>query len=121
MEHKTVLITALFAVLLLGAAFVAASGYYSMSQLHARMTADDSFSAMNAAMLNGDYAAAEQYHQVMGVECPMHDAVVSGDISLDDFATMHEWMMTGQFPTKKPAGLSDAAWALHLQHHPQTN
>ncbi len=118
MERKTILLAAIFAVLVLGAAFVAASGYYSMSQLHERMTADDSFSAMNAAMLDGDYQAAAQYHDVMGVECPMHDAVVSGDISLQDFATMHEWMMTGQFPTEKPAGLSDAAWQLHLQHHP---
>jgi len=118
MERKLWVLGAIFAVLVLGAALVGASGYYGMQQLHARMTADDSFSAMNAAMLNGDYAAAAQYHQVMGVECPMHDAVVSGDISLQDFATMHEWMMTGQFPTEKPAGLSDAAWQLHLQHHP---
>ncbi len=118
MERNTILISGVFAVLLLGAAFVAASGYYGMQQLHERMAADDGFAAMNAAMLDGDYAAAAQYHDVMGVECPMHDAVVDGDISLQDFATMHEWMMTGDFPSEKPAGLSDAAWALHQQHHP---
>lgn len=118
MEQKTILLTAIFTVLLLGTTFVAASGYYGMHEMHARMVADDSFSAMNAAMLNGDYDAAAEYHEMMGVECPMHEAVTGGEISLDDFAIMHEWMMNGEFPTEKPAGLSDAAWELHQQHHP---
>ncbi len=117
MERKMKVLVAVIAALALGAALVAASGYYTMAQLHAQMASADGFSAMQQAMASGDYAKAASYHPA-GFDCPMHDAVVSGRISLQDFETMQQWMATGDFPTEKPANLSDAAWQLHQLHHP---
>ncbi len=116
-ERKTLVLVAVIATLVLGAALVGASGYLSMSERHAQMSASDSFAAMQQAMESGDYAKAASYHPA-GFDCPMHDAVVSGQISLQDLKTMQQWMATGDFPTEKPAGLSEAAWQLHQLHHP---
>ena len=84
------------------------------------MAASDNFGKMHTAMMGGNFAAAEKYHQTLDVECPMHELVKEGSVSLGDFNTMHGWMMTGDFPKEKPAGLSDAAWQLHVNHHPDT-
>lgn len=113
------IIVGVFAMLMLGVGLVGASSYYSMNELHARMVASDDFGKMHTAMMNGDFEAAEEYHQTLDFECPMHELVKDGDISLEEFQEMHQWMLTGDFPTEKPAGLSDAAWDLHKSHHPE--
>lgn len=117
MKNNKLILTGIFAALLVGVVLVSASSYYSVREIHQEMIASDDFSQMNIAMMNGDFNAAEEYHKNLDFECPMHDLVTSGDVSLDDFATMHEWMMTGEFPDEKPEGLSDAAWELHMNHH----
>jgi len=117
-NKKTLTIT-IFALLIAGIALVSASSYYNMYEFHNRMMSSDNFEAMHTAMMNGDYAAAEKYHETLNFECPMHDLVTKGDISLQDFQQMHEWMVTNNFPQEKPAGLSDAAWDLHKSHHPE--
>lgn len=118
MELNKKILIGLFGMMILGVVIVSASSYYSMSELHKRMMSSDNFEKMHAAMMSGNFDAAEKYHQTLDVECPMHDLVKDGNISLNDFRTMHEWMMTGNFPKEKPAGLSDAAWELHKSHHP---
>ena len=117
--NKKTIILVLFGLLVVGVVLVGASSYYSMAQVHQRMLGADSFEQMHTAMMNGDFAAAEQYHQSLDFDCPMHDLVKDGDISLQDFEQMHQWMMSGNFPQEKPAGLSDAAWELHRSHHPE--
>ena len=79
----------------------------------------DDFEAMHIAMMNGDFKAAEKYHETLDFECPMHESVTNGDISLEDFQIMHEWMISGNFPKEKPAELSEEAWILHKSHHPE--
>lgn len=110
MEKK---IMAIIGALLLGAVLVSASGYYSMHGMQG-----DGFEEMHAAMMAGDYEAAEEYHEALDFECPMHELVKSGDVSADDFRQMHGWMVSGDFPEKKPEGLSDSAWQVHKRHHP---
>jgi len=114
---KKTLIVGVFAMLLLGVVLVSASSYYSTYELHERMMASDDFEAMHTAMMGGDFAAAEKYHETLDFECPMHDLVKEGDVSLEDFRRMHEWMISGNFPKEKPADLSEAAWDLHKSHH----
>ena len=116
-KKKTLMIS-IFTMLLLGVALVGASSYYNTYQLHKKMMASDDFEQMHTAMMNGDFEAAEKYHENLDFECPMHNLVKDGDISLEDFQKMHEWMTTGNFPSEKPADLSDAAWELHKSHHP---
>ncbi|RME52300.1 hypothetical protein D6783_05295, partial [Candidatus Woesearchaeota archaeon] len=106
-------------MLLLGVVLVSASGYYSAYELHKRLMASDDFVAMHTAMMRGDFKAAEKYHETLDFECPMHDLVKEGDVSLEDFQVMHEWMMSGRFPKEKPAQLSEAAWEFHKSHHPE--
>jgi len=118
MELNKKILVAVFGLLALGVAFVGASSYYGMNELHQKMMASDDFEAMHTAMMSGNFEAAEKYHETLDFECPMHDLVKEGDISLEDFRQMHEWMTTGNFPTEKPAGLSDAAWEMHKSHHP---
>lgn len=100
---KKTLIAGIFAMLLLGVVLVSASSYYSTYELHKRMMASDDFEAMHTAKMSGDFAAAEKYHESLDFECPMHDLVKEGDISLENFQMMHEWMISGNFPDKKPA------------------
>lgn len=116
---KKTLIGGVFAMLLLGVVLVSASSYYSTYELHKKMMASDDFEAMHTAMMSGDFAAAEKYHETLDFECPMHDLVKEGDVSLEDFQMMHEWMVSGNFPKEKPAELSEAAWELHQSHHPE--
>jgi len=116
---KKTLIGGVFAMLVLGVVLVSASTYYSTYELHKRMMASDDFEAMHTAMMSGDFAAAEKYHETLDFECPMHDLVKEGDVSLEEFQMMHEWMVSGNFPEEKPADLSEAAWELHQSHHPE--
>lgn len=118
--NKKTLIVGVFVMLAIGVTFVSASSYYSMNQLHEKMISSDDFGRMHTAMMNGDFEAAEKYHETLDFECPMHNLVKEGDITLEDFQTMHEWMVTGEFPDEKPSFLSDAAWNLHKSHHPET-
>ncbi|MBT3690628.1 hypothetical protein HOG16_00075 [Candidatus Woesearchaeota archaeon] len=115
--NKKTMIVGVFAMLLIGVALVSASSYYSMNELHERMMTSDGFEEMHTAMMGGDFAAAEKYHETLDFECPMHDLVKEGDVSMDDFRLMHEWMISGDFPEEKPVELSDAAWNLHKSHH----
>lgn len=117
--NKKTVIVGIFSMLLLGVVLVSASSYYSMNELHRRMMASDGFEEMHAAMISGDFEAAEKYHKTLDFECPMHDLVKEGDISLEDFQAMHEWMISGDFPKEKPAELSEVAWELHKSHHPE--
>ena len=117
--NKNTIFIGIFVALFLGIAFVSASSYYSTYELHKRMMASDDFEAMHTAMMTGDFAAAEKYHESLNFDCPMHDLVKEGDISLEDFQMMHEWMITGNFPKEKPTDLSEAAWELHQSHHPE--
>ncbi len=117
--NKRTLIVGVFAMLLIGVAIVSASSYYSMNELHERMMASDNFEAMHSAMMSGDFAAAEKYHKTLDFECPMHDLVKEGNISLEDFQMMHKWMVSGNFPKEKPTGLSELVWELHQSHHPE--
>ena len=117
-SRKT-LVAGIFAMLLTGIVLVSASTYYTMYGLHKKALGSDDFEAMHAAMMKGDFESAEKYHESLDFECPMHDPVKNSDISLEDFQIMHEWMSSGQFPTEKPAKLSDAAWELHKSHHPE--
>lgn len=119
MDIKSKILIGIFSVLVVGVVLVSASSYYGMNEVHQRMLGADNFEQMHTAMMSGDFEAAEQYHQTLDFECPMHDLVKEGDVSLDDFQTMHQWMMTGNFPEEKPDGLSDAAWELHVSHHPE--
>ena len=119
MEINKKILIGVFGMLLLGVALVSASSYFSMNELHQKMMASDDFEAMHTAMMSGDFAAAEKYHETLDFECPMHDLVKEGDISLEDFQMMHEWMVSGNFPEEKPADLSEAAWELHQSHHPE--
>ncbi|NOX71533.1 MAG: hypothetical protein GXO64_02430 [Candidatus Micrarchaeota archaeon] len=118
METK-ILIASIFAALFVGTTLVAASSYYSMAEFHQRMMSSDDFAKMHAAMMSGDHEAAEKYHENLDFECPMHELIEEGKISDEDFRTMHEWMMTGNFPDEKPEGLNDAAWEIHKSHHPE--
>ena len=113
------IIAGVFAMLIFGVGLVGASSYLNMYEFHQRLAASDDFESMHTAMMNGDFEAAEEYHQNLDFECPMHELVKDGDISLEDFQTMHQWMMTGDFPLEKPEGMSDAAWDLHVSHHPE--
>ncbi|RMD66977.1 hypothetical protein D6817_02845 [Candidatus Pacearchaeota archaeon] len=115
---KKAIIGVAFGLLILGVAFVGASSYYSAYELHKRMLGADKFEAMHSAMMRGDFEAAEKYHETLDFECPMHELVKNNEISMRDFQIMHEWMASGNFPTEKPAELSDAAWELHKKHHP---
>ncbi len=119
MNHNKAMIASLFGVLLFGVAIVSASSYYGMYDLHKMMMGSDNFEQMHSAMMSGDLEAAEQYHEALDFDCPMHALVEDGGVSLDDFRTMHQWMVTGEFPSEKPAGLSDAAWDIHMSHHPE--
>ena len=65
---KKTLIGGVFAVLLLGVVLVGASSYYSTYELHKRMMASDDFEAMHTAMMSGDFAAAEKYHEALDFE-----------------------------------------------------
>ncbi len=113
------LLIGLFATLTFGVAVVSASSYYSMYDLHQRMLGADSFEQMHSAMMGGDFDAAEKYHESLDFDCPMHDLVKDGDVSLSEFQQMHQWMMTGGFPQEKPDWMSDAAWEIHVSHHPE--
>lgn len=117
--NKKTLVIGLFATLLLGVVLVGASSYYGAYEHHKRMMASDDFEAMHAAMMGGDFEAAEEYHDSLDFECPMHDLVKNGEVSFEDFQMMHEWMISGNFPEEKPTGLSDSAWSLHQGHHPE--
>ncbi|RME31410.1 hypothetical protein D6789_02795 [Candidatus Woesearchaeota archaeon] len=118
MEMNKKLLLGIVGMLVLGITLVSASSYMSMNALHKKMLASNDFEAMHDAMMRGDFAAAEKYHATLDFECLMHELVKNGDISLEEFRTMHEWMLTGDFPRTKPAGISDAAWELHTSHHP---
>ncbi len=115
-SNKKVLI-GIFALLIVGVVFVSASSYLSMNELHERMIASEGFEEMHTAMMQGDFEAAEKYHENLDFECPMHELVKEGDVSLAEFQIMHQWMMTGDFPEEKPSSLGEAAWNLHESHH----
>lgn len=117
MEINKKIMIGFFAMLVVGIALVSASSYLNTYELHKRMMASDDFEAMHTAMMGGDFDAAERYHDTLDFECPMHELVKEGDISLNDFQLMHEWMISGNFPDEKPIELSDAAWELHKSHH----
>ena len=113
------IIAGVFAMLMIGVGLVGASSYFNMYEFHQSMMASDDFGRMHTAMMNGDFEAAEEYHQDLDFDCPMHELVREGDVSLEEFQIMHQWMMSGDFPDEKPEGLSDAAWDLHTSHHPE--
>lgn len=119
MDVNRNIIVGLFAALVLGVTIVSASSYYSMYELHERMMGADDFEKMHSAMMSGDFEAAEKYHEALDFDCPMHDLVKDGEVSADEFQAMHQWMMTGGFPQEKPNWLSDAAWEVHVSHHPE--
>ena len=119
MDSGKTIIIGLFSALLFGVAVVGASSYYSMYDLHERMMGSDNFERMHSAMMSGDFEAAEQYHEALDFDCPMHELVEDGNVSLSEFQQMHQWMVTGDFPQEKPDWLSDAAWEIHMSHHPE--
>ena len=90
--NKKTMIVGVFAMLLIGVSLVSASSYYSMNELHNRMISSDGFEEMHNAMMNGDFAAVEKYHKTLDFDCPMHDLVKKGDVSLENFQKMHEWL-----------------------------
>jgi hypothetical protein len=116
---KKTLVVGVFAMLLLGIVLVGASSYSSIYDSHKRAVSSDDFEAMHYAMMNGDFATAEKYHEAAGFDCPMHDAVKNGDVSTEEFQMMHEWMVSGNFPSEKPEGFSESLWELHKSHHPE--
>ncbi|MBT3417118.1 hypothetical protein HOD05_03920 [Candidatus Woesearchaeota archaeon] len=116
--NKKVLIS-IFSLLIVGVVFVSASSYFSMNELHEKMVASEGFEEMHTAMMQGDFETSEKYHEKLDFECPMHDLVKEGDVSLDEFQVMHQWMMTGDFPKEKPVDFSDETWNLHKSHHPE--
>jgi len=107
-----------FAFFLLGMALVSAGSYYNVRLTHEKMTASDNFGIMHAKMLAGDFEAAEEYHNKLNFDCPIHNMVKSGEISPEEFQLMHGWMITGNFPNQKPDSIGDDAWNLHVSHHP---
>jgi len=117
--NKKTLIVGVFAMLLFGVVLISASSYMGMNELHEKMMASDDFEEMHAAMMNGDFDEAEKYHETLDYECPMHELVTDGTVSLDEFAVMHQWRMTGNFPEEQPKKISDAMWELHMSHHPE--
>ena len=116
--NKKVLIS-IFSLLIVGVVFVSASSYFSMNELHEKMVASEGFEEMHTAMMQGDFETSEKYHEKLDFECPMHDLVKEGDVSLDEFQVMHQWMMTGDFRREKPVDFSDETWNLHKSHHPE--
>ncbi len=119
MNTNNKILVGILGALLLAVILVSASSYYSMRDLHEAMMDEGDFEEMHDAMFSGDFETAEAYHQRLDFECPMHELVEEGDISLDEFQMMHQWMTAGDFPSEKPEGLSDAAWELHMSHHPE--
>ncbi len=117
--NKKTLIVGIFATLILGVVLVGASSYYNVYEHHKNMMGSGDFEAMHAAMMMGDFEAAEEYHDSLDIECPMHNLVKIGEISFEDFQMMHQWMISGNFPEEKPSTLSDSVWNLHKSHHPE--
>jgi len=116
--NKTIL-TGILGALLLGIVLVSASSYFSMNELHEKMMESDDFEQMHTAMIAGDFEAAMKYHETLDYECPMHNLVREGDVSLDEFQIIHQRMTSGNFPKEKPDSLSNEAWNLHKSHHPE--
>lgn len=119
MEVNKKLVIGVFAMLALGVVLVSAGSFYSVNDAYEQMIQSDDFAEMHAQMMAGNFEAVKEYHEQLDFECPMHDSVVSGEITMQDFATMQEWMMSGDFPAEKPETMSDAAWELHVNHHPE--
>ena len=119
MDFNKKILVGIFGLLIVGIVFVSASSYFSMNELHEKMVASEGFEEMHTAMMQGDFETAEKYHEKLDYECPMHDLVKGGDVSLDEFQIMHQWMMSYNFPKEKPAGFSDETWDLHKSHHPE--
>lgn len=113
------LVIGVFSMLALGIVLVSAGSFYSVNDAHEQMVRSDGFAEMHVQMMAGNFEAAKEYHEKLDFECPMHDSVVSGEITMQDFATMQEWMMSGDFPSEKPDSISDAAWEVHISHHPE--
>ncbi len=119
MDFNKKILIGIFGLLIVGIVFVSASSYFSMNELHEKMVASEGFEEMHTAMMQGDFETAEKYHEKLDYECPMHDLVKGGGVSLDEFQIMHQWMMSGNFPMEKPASFSDETWNLHKSHHPE--
>lgn len=109
----------IFVLLIVGVAMVAASGYYSVSDIHRDVMGKENYAKMHDAMMRGDFDKAEEYHSSSDFECPMHEVVENGEVSVEEFQAMHQWMGSGDFPDKKPGYISESAWEVHVSHHPE--
>jgi len=115
---KNIVIISLVSILLLGIGLVSASTYFfNMHDRHMKMIGEDNFAKMQEEMLNGNYEAAEKYHEVLDFECPIHEQVKNGNVSIVEFSKMHEWMINNEFPEEQPTWLSDSSWEIHKSHH----